>query len=239
MPTTPDSTTPPHEDEPLDEADLPAWTSRRRTLDPLDPEATSTTTPPRILADPRDPPWNPTPATDAEAIDELRNLVDDLEPPAEDETATARRGRPNLSNRVRSILAPRSEGDPRVAAVVGGLLSTLAGVSSLALDATVGRRSGAYVMRPDEAEAIGTPLGRIAARRVNVGDADPTDIGDAIEAAGAAVMYGARARLEHKALTTSTYIPQDQSSPPASDPSPPQPDPGAGGNLVDYMEPPQ
>jgi len=227
MPNDPDSTTPRIEGEPL-ESDLPEWTTTRRRLDPLDPDLT------QVLGTEEPGVSNPRlhqTTTHDEALDELRGLVDDLEnePPAPQE-------RPTLSNRVRSILAPRSSGDPRVAAVVGGLLATVAGVASLGLDATVGKGSGAYVMHPEESAAIGEPLGRIAARRVSLGDADPTDIGDAIEAAGAAVMYGVRARADHQRVTTSTYVPDPQSPAPAPDAA--TPDPGAGNGLY-FGEPPQ
>lgn len=168
----PDSTTPTPEAEPL-EAELPGWSSPTHPkLDPLDPSTTTVTDlPPALTQTPQfgDPP------------------LDDLDHEAPTEQTNPRPER----------TSPRSAGDPTIASAAAGLFALAASVVALVLNATVGRGSGAYLMHPEEADAIGGPLGRIASRRVAIGDGDVTDVGDGIQAGVATAAYAARATVEH------------------------------------------
>lgn len=167
-----DSTTPQTEDAPPP-VDLPGFEPPTRpTLDPLDPERTTVTNP-----NPTDPP----PATDPPPLDEL----DDRE--QLDEAAASK---PTRTSR-------RSAGDPSIASAAAGLFALAASLVGFVLNQTIGRQSGAYLMHEDEANAIGTPLGRIASRRAPIGDGDVTDISDGIEAGVAAAGYAARATVQH------------------------------------------
>jgi hypothetical protein len=172
----PDSTTPPPEDEQHEEADLPGWTPSRSSIDQLDPTRTTVTDLPPALSQ--------TPEF-GEHPDEL----DDLEQ------------RERISPRPEAT-SRRSVGDPSIASAAAGLFALAAQVVSLIVNATVGHGSGAYVMQPEEAQAIGEPLGRIASRHAPIGDGDVTDIGDGITAGVATAAYAARATTEHFAGRT-------------------------------------
>lgn len=171
MTIPPDSTTPPAEDAPL-EADLPGFAPPSRpTLDPLDPTTTTVTDP------------NPSTTEYHRTDEEL------LEQHLDDEHPEQPSPRPDTSR--------PSVGDPSIAAAAAGLFGLAAQVASLVLNGTIGHGSGAYVMRPDEAQAIGEPLGRIAARRSSVSGAEARDLGDGIQAGVATAAYAARATIEH------------------------------------------
>jgi hypothetical protein len=172
----PDSTTPPSEDE-LPPVDLPGFEPPTRpTLDQLDPNQT-TVTPASPTMDPlTDHLTDPPPISDLE--DELGERV---EAAASTQTTTSR----------------RSAGDPSIAAAAAGLFALAASLIGFVLDKTIGRDSGAYLMHEAEADAIGTPLGRIASRRAPIGDGDVTDISDGIQAGVASAAYAARATVQH------------------------------------------
>lgn len=198
----------PNEAEPL-EAELPGWgQSRRSALDQLDPTATTVTTPSPSGAPPLEramatadlPPMT---ADEARAAwdEHERELLDDEYLEGEPTGPTS----PRLERR-----SHRSDGDPRIAGVAAQLFATIAGAASLALNATIGRGSGAFVMHPEEAAGIGEPLGRIAARHAPIDTGEATDMGDAIEAGAAAAAYAARASIEQMVQRSGDAMPDPQ-----------------------------
>jgi hypothetical protein len=169
MTIPPDSTTLPAEDAPL-EADLPGFSAPGRpSLDPLDPSTTTVT-------DLRDPSWS----TEYHRDDEEILEDEQYEPPLP---------KPDTS--------PPSIGDPDVASAAAGLFALGAMLAGFALNGTIGRGSGAYVMHPDEAKAISDPLGRMAARRASVSGAQAKDLSDGLQAGVATAAYAARATMDH------------------------------------------
>lgn len=187
MATNPDSPAPKIEDELL-EADLPGWSTSRPPLDQLDPALTTVTT---------SPTFPPMTAGESPYVDEdlaERDPPESHEPPPTKREATS----------------PPSAGELTVAAGAAQLFALAASVAGFVVNMTLGRKSGAYLMQPDEAQAIGEPLGRIAARRVPIGDAEASDVGDGLEAAAATTAYAARATIEHFAAGESPDQ-QDQS----------------------------
>jgi hypothetical protein len=193
----PDSTT--TEGEPL-EADLPGWgASRRNALDQLDPNATTVSVPPGpAMATDDLPPLSPHEASAA-----MGDVAEDLDDRYDEEPPEREPTRPAGTSR-------RSDGDPRIAGVAAQLFATIAGALSLALNATIGHGSGAFVMHPEEAMGIGDPLGRIAARHAPIDSGEATDMGDAIEAGAAAAAYGARASIQHMTERTGNAMPDPQ-----------------------------
>jgi hypothetical protein len=178
----PDSTNSP--DEPL-EAETPGFgpTSRPK-IDPLDPAKTTTSPSPRASSV---DPGPETPAADSRAA------VDDLDEGPSAPTAT--RPDPGASSRSSGELLP--EPPATVVEALAGLFGIGVALSGFVLNGTVGKGSGAYLVKPEENEAISQPLGRIAARRVPMGDSDSADVADGIEAGAAVIDYSVRATMEH------------------------------------------
>ncbi len=180
----PDSTTPSGA-APREEADLPGFgPSRRREPDPLDPQATTvyatTGGPNPIEATIPAGEWS----TTTPAGDEL----DDDEAPwlREASERTAPSSTPGSTSRV---------ADPSIAAAAAGMFALVAQMGSLVLDRTIGRGSHAWLMHPEEAQAIADPLGRIAARHAPIGTGEAGDIADAIDAGVATAAYAMRATV--------------------------------------------
>ena len=174
--TLPDSTTPQPEDAPL-EAEIPGFAQPTRpSLDPLDPSTTTTTD------------LHPSSTTDQHHDDE--DLGDELREDEHRQQYEPTSPKPEAPSRP-------SAGDPGVADAAAGLFGLAAVLAGVVLDGTLGHRSGAYRMHPDEAQAIATPLGRMAARRATVSGAEAKDLSDGIQAGVATAAYAARATMQH------------------------------------------
>ena len=167
----PDSRTQPNE-EPPPLVDLPGFDPPTRpTLYRLDPATTTVTDLPPAIPE--------APTFDRDELDA-------------DDPARFEQTSPRPAER-----SPRSAGDPTIAGAAAGLFALVASIVGFVANATIGRGSGAYLMAPEEAMAIGAPLGRIASRRAPIGDGDVTDVGDGIQAGVATAAYAARATMEH------------------------------------------
>lgn len=194
MTNSPDSTSLPG--PPLEEADLPGFEPRR--ADRLDPPQPSTTTSSSTSTS-TDPPassWE-TPAGD---VDEDLDDGEYFEPTLPRSATSSSRG--------------STEPDPAVAAAFGQLATLAATFGSLLVERSVGKGTGAWVATEAEAAAIGTPLGRIAARHAPIGADTAGDVADGIEAGYATVAYGMRAATDHA-----------RGGPPPEAPRPPGPEP--------------
>ena len=170
-----DSTDPKPEAEPPLAADLPGWLTPAPKLDQLDPDRTTVTDLPPAMT--QTPQFDP----DAPELDDEVESRDPTNPSPEE---------PSRRSAGRRIV------DPSVAAAAS-LFALVALLASTIVNKTVGHGSGAYLMHQTEAEAIATPLGRIAARRAPIGDGEATDIADGIQAGTATAAYAARATMEH------------------------------------------
>lgn len=170
------SGSPSPEGPPLEEADLPAFETRRQDrLDPPQPNTTTSTTSTESMGEDRGS-WDPE-----------RDVVGD-----EEELPELELPRPS-----RSSSRGSTEPDPAVAAAFGQLATLGATFASLLVERSVGKGTGAWVATDDEAAAIGTPLGRIAARHAPIAAETAGDVADGIEAGYATVAYGMRAATDH------------------------------------------
>lgn len=172
------------EDAPL-EAELPGFLPGRSPMDLLDPNTTTT----RPLTPPAPAMSGATPEFRDDGEEDFYDDEDERDRERFEQTNP----RPEPGSSRSSSRAPI----PSVVEAAAGLFALIASVVSVVLDATIGHGSGAYRMYPEEANSIGQPLGRMAARRVPVGDAEAGDVADGIEAGVAATAYAARATIQH------------------------------------------